>query len=504
MKNLKILLLLFFPIVANSQQFQWGYPFPIEDETEAKINYLFDDDGLFRLYSKYDMAKFNHNINVLKFSKVDFEKLGSQNLGVTQPPMGLNSLTHINLFEKNKGNFTFFLYDIDRSTKVNSLFWQEVSIKNGKKSDLNKVTSISGESVSNSGNFYISQSENKNYFAVLKELPFVKKANEKIEILVLNQEKNIVSNKEFFFPYLDDRNKQNKVYIANNGNICLVKEVDLPKQKPFKMLYFWNISTNIWKEFEIKLENDYQIHQFDVDFENNNLYFTGLTTSEGSTSIALKVDFSGNASGVRSNGLIAIKIDENGNELFRKTNNFKSIINNVRVKDILIKDEKIWLLADQMYTTKKSTVSQVGQFNFQYDYTYQNNGYFFGMVSMENGLLEWYKEIPNQEPNTINDNGEYLSCLYFFKDNTLGLLYNDTREVNSGKISSYFKKFPVIETYDFNGNRLQKNDLLAAGIGVQKNEKFDLDTSVLFEVGENLYIIRAKSGVEYKYGLLKL
>ena len=120
------------------------------------------------------------------------------------------------------------------------------------------------------------------------------------------------------------------------------------------------------------------------------------------------------------------------------------------------------------------------------------------------GKMQYLNLIDTNEPNTRNDNGAYLSVLSFVKDDQLHLLYNETRDLRKGKVRvPLLKRFPIHDIIAADGKLVKNEALMAAGIGVDKDEAFDLDTSSIYEVGDGRYLIRARSNVEYKYGFMK-
>ena len=103
-----------------------------------------------------------------------------------------------------------------------------------------------------------------------------------------------------------------------------------------------------------------------------------------------------------------------------------------------------------------------------------------GTINIQNGTINWSKQINTNERDTRNDNGDYLSYLYFFKDNNLTLLYNETRDINKGIIHVVFlRRFPIKSVFSTDGEQLSAEAILAAGIGVKKDEPFELNTNMV-------------------------
>ncbi|MEE9348798.1 MAG: hypothetical protein V3U80_01985 [Flavobacteriaceae bacterium] len=511
MKKILFILICVLPVVSFSQSFQWGYPTPISNETEAKVRHFYTGDKLIHLYEKYDVKIFNYHVNTNQFTKSDLEQVSALDLMEKQQQIGHKKITHIQSFQDNMGSdFSFFSYIFDIKTKVNQLYWHPMNIETGQKSDAKEITKIQGTSIFKAGNWKLNQSDNGLHYVVLKEYPYAKKTNEKLGIVVLDKDKNIVKEKTHTFSMRDRRNKVNTPYISNTGNVFIVKDIKLKKQKPYLNIYYWNPVTDTVKEYSLKMDDDYQIYQYNINFDSdNNMYFNGLLTHKGSKTFQMSVDLYGNASGIPGSGVITVKIDANGELVYKKRNNFsKKIISNLNLKSFELNNGNIWLLADKRYVSKVSKSGNMAQGNATYNYTYQNTGLFIGLIKADNGALKFANEFAyNNEPKTQNDNGAYLTYVHYFKDDNLNILYNDTQKLKTqinGRTRNYTKRVPIVRTIHPTGVTVSTKELKDAGIGNKINEQFDLDTSMLLKIDDSTYIIRAKSNAEYKYGYMKL
>ncbi|MDN3724885.1 hypothetical protein QRD02_10860 [Aequorivita sp. SDUM287046] len=501
MKTITYFTLLFISLNASAQTFSWGFPFGRADETEKNITHVVADDKLYRISSKYDLGTFNQKVTVDQFSLNDLEKTGSRDLSVEQPMMGVASLTFNSMFQKEGSQFIFFYTDYDRKTKKNKLLFRKVNINSGKLGELQTVL----ETDTNDGRFFVSQSDNKQYFAVLNELPFAKKSNEKVEFFLLDGEAKILKQKTHQFEIEDNRDKQHSLYVSNNGLVILVKKVDEKKVKPYLNLYTWNTSEDTIATTSLQQQDDYQIPQFEGKFHEDNFYFLAVITHEKSSNFGLKIDMNGRNSGVGANGILAVKVDAQGNVAYTQRNDFEKIVSNLNLKDFLFSGDGIWAVYDRMYVEKKSSSSNLTAGDFSYDYSYLNNGFVVTKLDINTGKMEWSRIIDTSEPNTKNDNGDFLSTLFYMDGGNMVLLYNETRDLNTAKIHVVFnRRFPIKEVISATGETLSREALLAAGIGVTKEEEFELNPAYLIPVSENTFIIRASNRVEYKYGKMKI
>lgn len=484
--------------VAQAQRFSWGYPFSMPNETEKEITHIVDGN-LYRISDQYDHNIFNHIITADRFSTTDFEKEATVDLSVEQPPMGLASLTFNSMFQKEGTLFSFFYIEYDRKTKSNKLLYREVDIRSGNMGTLHTVAGVKGKN----SVFQVAQSPNGAYFSVLIEKPFQKKSHERIKLLLLDTEKAIIAEKEYEFPLEDNRRKQHDMFVSDSGKVFFVKKIEEKKVKPYLNLYLWNPDSGEVVTESLKQEDNYQMYQFEGVFHQGDFYLLGLLTHEKSSNFGLKIDLNGRHSGTRGSSLAVLKISPEGKVVYNVRNDFKSVISNLNFNSVLIEDKAIWVVQDRMYTEKKSVGGNIAQGNLTYDYKYLNNGFFVNHINPQTGKMDWKMKIDTAEPNTINDNGDYLSALPLLKDGNLVLLYNETRDLNKGVIHNIFnRRFPIMHIISNKGETVSRSALMAAGIGVTKEEEFELNTSVLVPTDDNKYILRARNQAEYKYGVM--
>ncbi|MGO3707129.1 hypothetical protein, partial [Mesonia hippocampi] len=340
----KLILFAFFwstVITTQAQNFSWGYPYGIPDETEKKITHIIDDN-LYRVSAHYDSNIFNYIITTDRFSTTGYEKENTIDLSVEQPPMGLASLTFNSMFQKKNTLFSFFYTEYDRQSKTNKLLCRDVDIHSGNMGALHTVTEAQGKN----STFQVTKSPNGKYFTVLIEKPFKKKTNEQIKLLLLDTQKTIIAKKEYEFPLKDKRRKQHDIFISNNGKVFILKKIEKKKEKPYLNLYIWNPNSNEIITESLKQKDNYQIYQFEGVFSQGNFYLLGLLTHEKSSTFGLKIDFNGRHSGTRGSGLIVLRISPEGKLVYNVRNEFERIVSNLNFNNILIDKTSIWVVQD--------------------------------------------------------------------------------------------------------------------------------------------------------------
>jgi len=480
-------------IQLNAQTFTWGDALPSLNEVENTSTNLVDAK-FYRIYSKYTMSMFNRDVKVTPFALNTLKPGETIDLTEQSPKPGKGALGHLSMYQVNGPDYVVFLDDYDSKSKLNQLYTLTVNIDTGVKSTPVVVTDMPGRS----STYDIQQSPNKQFYAVIKSHSRDKKVNEKINIVLLDKNFKLIKETTYSTQYLNKLPGLDTFCVSDNGSVYIVKEIDIAKQKPFKTLLFWDGKSDTMTETSLKFDNDYQIYAFKGHFSGNDFYLHGLYTRIGSKGVQM---YGGS---VPAAGVYAAKFTATGEKAYIEANDTGEIPG-LHLKDFVFDGMKTWLFADNLFTFKNLKPTPPGGTpSSEYDYSYSNDQIVFGKIDNETGKLEWHKKIAYDEAKTLNDNGTYLSYLYFLKDNQLSILYNDTQKtkVDGRNID---ERFTVMEIFDDRGNPVSKTFLADTGLEPQSyHENFDLDTSVQTVVKDGVYIVRAKSrnGNE-KYGYFK-
>jgi len=487
-------------ITGYSQTFTWGNPFPSSNETDAKLDHYISGNSLYQINIRYNEKIFNREINVNALDIAKLNKIKSIDLSTKQPVMGMATSSNLELFQESGVNFILFMDDFNTKTKERELYYIKVNIETGTKSEPVLIAKMPGRNTE----YNIVQSDNRQFYGVTRRFDFDKKSPEKINAIVFDKDLKSVSEISYVTPYMNRTNSAGNFYISNQGNMFFIKVVDLAKEKPFKTLYFWDKSKQAMTETSLKFDNDYSLHLLKGHFLNDDFYIHGLYTRIGSKAVQV---YGGN---IPANGFYAAKFNKNGEKIYIEKSETKEI-GSLLIKDFVFDGMKTWFFGDKMFTEKKSKPVAPGQsFNWEYDYSYFNDAIVFGKLDNETGKLEWFKDVPFSEEKTMNDNGRYLSYLYFVRDNQLTILYNDTQKTLLGK-RTFNDRFIMMEKYDDRGNKLSGDLIAGNGLEIEYadeyygtlKDNFDLDTSVNIYVQDGKYIVRAKSPSNEKYGYLK-
>jgi len=471
----------------NAQTFTWGNPVSSLKETDSKMNHVVGSN-LYQINSRYNDALFNRDVNVTSYSLNNLNKEATNVLSIEQPVMGKATMSHLEMFPVKGTDHVIFLDDFNTKTKQRELFTQQVNIDTNVKTKPVLVTSMP----TRNSTYFISQSPNGKFYAVIKQHSHDKKLNEKVNVALLDNEFKVVKEITYETPYLNKTPLQNQLYVSDQGAVFIVKDIDLAKAKPFKTVYFWDGNASTMQEISLKFDNDFQIYQYKGHFDGGDFLLHGLYTRIGSKGVQV---YGGS---LPAAGIYAARFNSKGEKLYITTSDTGEIPG-LNLKDFVLDGNKTWLFADRMFVEKKAKPMVQGSFTFEYDYTYSNNAIVFGKIDNESGKLEWHKIVPLEEPNTVNDNGSYLSYLYFLKNNQLTILFNDTQKTKF-EDRTVNDRFTAIETYDDRGNQVSKSLIGATGLEIDRNGNYDLDTSINVKVQDGKYIVRGKSHSSEKYG----
>jgi len=498
MNAMKIsLLLLLGGLTMNGQTFDWsGKKTAIVDESEFKTESVLVGNQLYNVKTRYNEKVYNTDVFVDAYDlKDNFAKSG-KNLSVLQPPMGLNMSTFNNLFAVSGKDFVAFYTLYNKTSRENELYFEKDDITSGAQAKLELVAKVPGKSGTNPGNFYVAQSANKNFYAIIAQPSYDKKINEKIALILLDANFKKIKEMEYEFPFSSKQSGDQTIFVADNGNVFVIKNIDLPKMKPYLSAYFWNTSTNTMTENSLKLDSDLQINAIKGQFANNELYLNGTTdVSDRYVSVSI-----GQAS--PATGIFAAKLAADGKLIYAKstpTEKYKNLV----LAEAIIDGGKTWLIYDQKYKAKRRLPADKNDpLNYRYDYVYDSAGTVVAMADNASGKMDWISNIKNNERTTENDNGAFNASLVFLKNGKLSVIYNDTRNFSKGILPD-LRRVPVVQTFDNTGKSDKSDVANPGGIAASKENCFELDPSFKVQQSGDTYIVRTRCKNDARYGYLK-
>ena len=245
----------------SAQTFTWGTASPSLKETDAKVNYTIDAK-LYQTNSIYNDKIFNRTVTSNSYSLSNLNKEKTNDFSVGQPVMGLAMQTHLEMFQEKGTNNIVFLDEYNSKTKERELYWQRVNLETNERTKPALVTSMP----TRNSTYFISQSPNKLFYAVVKQFSFDKKLNEKINVTLIDKDFKVIKEIAFESQYLNKTQSDPKLFVSNQGTVFVVKEIDLAKMKPFKTVYFWDGNAASMQETSF--------HNFNANKKFNLLYFS--------------------------------------------------------------------------------------------------------------------------------------------------------------------------------------------------------------------------------------
>ena len=508
MKKISLLIILLQSLIvfAQTPTFTWSESASsIDNELNFTIQNHFDGNRIFKIKSAYNDKIFNKDVFVDIFSpNDDFEKDENNfSVGLEQPVMGKNMKTLTHLFYLTGKDYVYFLTEFNSETKEFELFTQKANIDTGTKTKATFLTKMPAKNMFNIGDYFIAQSENKQFYGVVSRPIGDKKLNEKVTLYVLDANFKIVKSIEHEFAFTTKQSFNIDVHVSNNGNLAIVRELDLPKIKPYKSLFYWDSKTQNVVEHNLKQDLDFQVSQFKWKETDNGNYFIG-GISDGKRKVG--IDLGGALPEANpTNSLLLMHFDTDGKVILNEKITLEKQ-NNINLEEIILKDNKLWLLFNEIYTGSKRLPAPDPSKPLErpIEYSYVSTGYTVIKLDATSGKLDWISRINNEEPRTINDNGDHVKYLHFFRNNQLVLIYNNSRDINMN--TKYFvrnSRFAVMSIINNDGAVVSTKDIPNSGVGKTYNFCYELDLSVAIPVDDNTYIIRSRCGNTARYGYLK-
>lgn len=508
MKKISILFLLCYSFLglAQTPTFTWSEgTSAIENEQNYAIQNYFDGKRIFTVKSIYNDKIFNKNVFVDIFSpNDDFEKDESDfSIGLEQPVMGNNPKTIAALFPVSGKEYVYFVTEFNSETKEFELFTQKVNMDTGTKTKLAFLTKMPAKNMFNIGDYYIAQSENKQFYGIVSRPTGDKKLNEKVTFYVLDANFKIIKSLNHEFGFTTKQSYDVNLHVSNTGNLAVIRELDLPKLKPYKNLFYWDSKTENVIVHDLKQDLDFQVSQFKwKETEKGSFFIGGI--SDGKRKVG--IDLGGALPQANpTNALLLMQFNTDGNLILNEKIALEKQ-NNINLEQVFLQDNKLWLLFNELYTGSKRLPppDPSKPLAYNWEYSYVSTGYSVIKVDATTGTLDWFTRINNLEPRTTNDNGAHLKYLPFFRNNQLVLIYNDSRDINPNtKFFVRNSRFAVMSVINSEGTLVSTKDIPNSGVGKTYNFCYELDLSFALPVDANNFIVRSRCGNSARYGYLK-
>lgn len=491
-------LLIVFSVQAQEQDlasFEWA---DLSNSTlvgSQNPELVFPSETGFTVYSIEEIGSQFYAPKIIYITK--FDAAGSS-LSTIEFKLPLRSGKDATLLKVVEGNnkLYFFSHVAVKKDGKNVLYAQIYDNDTNQLSDTKELYTIPIEKVNNSGFFEIEISSNRNTFAVVVNQPFVKKTKEKIDVLTFDNNLNKLSETSQMLSFDSERAYNETLFVDNNGVVNIIKKTDTSKKHPITTII--TVNGDDVKEQQASTEGFYISDSKVIGF-NGSQYLLGFATDNAKPVVSM--------GGAKDNSFFIYNISEE--KLVKNQEWSKETIKRVlgkgyidlKVKDILIHNEIIYLIGDCYSKDSKAIEGK----NFEYNYTHR-----FGpgiVIKLDiNGNVTYDTPI-NYGEDYLNKN-EILGSFYpFLKNGELFILANEKESVLKDKkiVMGYDKinaKAIVLKSFDAEGN-ITTTPFWNSKTGGAKKYTTYAPTQTL-KVSDNTFYIYAVGKEMHKFGKMTL
>lgn len=347
---------------------------------------------------------------------------------------------------ETKNKLYFFSYLARKKDKKNVLYCQIYDNETHQVLEEKELYVLPIEKVNNSGFFNVKISEDENKIAVLIQKPYVKKTKEKIDVLILNANLDLLSKEGFTLDFDSEKVYHEALFISNSGVISIVKKTDVKKKNPITTVL--TIRDKQIEKQQIS-KKEFYISDNKVITVNDKQYLVGFSTNNAKPIASF--------GGPKEKGFFIFNITEK--KLLKSEawapHMVKRVIGkgivNLKVKDVLVFDDNIYLIGDCM----SMKTEEIEGKNFEYNYKY-NFGPGIIIKLNTNGDVLYQSYLRYDEPymNEHHVLGSFFP--YLSSNGQLQILANQKEYLLKGKkivtgYSNINEKIPVLHKFDDKG-----------------------------------------------------
>lgn len=397
-------------------------------------------------------------------------------------------------------NNTIYLFSSieDKKTDYIQLYAQTVNKKTLRPNkDARKIARIdykNKKSNNSFGDFDYEISPDQSKLLIHYSLPTQKKEKEKIALIVMDKELNLIWEKKCTLNYSSELFGADLFKIDNNSNAYILgvvykeKAVSKRRGKPnYKyQLITYKSNGQIVEEYPIELKDKF-ITDMQLAINNKNDivcagFYSNLGTFSINGSYYMYIDGdNGEVTNKKSKEFELEFITQNMTEreaekARRKEEKGKEIeLFEYDLDDLVLRDDGGVILVGEQFFIKENvhtTYSSNGSVYTSYSYIYNFNDIIVINIDPE-GQIEWAKKIPKRQ-ESLNDGGTYSSYTMGYLDERLFFVFNDNPKnllnKGNGKLVNYNpnrESVVVMATIDSDGNqnkealyKMKRSDIL--------------------------------------------
>lgn len=380
--------------------------------------------------------------------------------------------------EKSMANFEgarvidnqFIVFLSDKSEGQNHFYMQKYDEELKPLDEPNKLASYSLANGGKKGWFDIKQSSNKDFFAVIWEIPGRSQDRDIYGFKVFDKALNLVNEGEYPLPFKANLSVIHEHHISNHGDYFLAlteyKERDqttiLRKELDFKALHIYQINNDGLQDFTIDVSGR-RVEAMAISSDDNNIFtITGIygDVDEGGVKGVFfqRLD-------MKSGEKIDDGFEEFGKEFITQGWSNRDLkraerreergkgepqLYHYNLKEItILEDGSIVGTMEQYYMQVRSTYdARSGQSSNTYFYYY--NDIIAYKINPE-GEFDWVKKIMKNQVST-NDNGPFSSYECFVDGGKVSFIFNDN-----------------VRNYDLNGEYIEVDNVYSATYSKRNN-----------------------------------
>ena len=305
-----------------------------------------------------------------------------------------------------------------KKSEKHELYAQIYHSETNKMDDAKTIASFNIDSYYKSGFYQVAVSPNKSHIAVLANMPFEKKENEKVAVYVFDTNLNLLWEQKATLNYDSERAYDEDLFVDNYGKVFLQKKLEMHKKS--RSIQLITFDGNAVNDKQFSQDGFYPLNTKLIDL-NGQSELAGFYWTGNKPVVQTNV-----AEGDDNSGVYLYSIDQEkilgkhewSNEVEAKA------LTNMEVVDIITKDNKIYLFGERQL--KKADMSANGN-SMSTDYIY-NYSYGKSIIAVmdSQGTLDKFTPLFNEKTfkNESKENASYIPLLI---DNNLYTLSNTER-----------------------------------------------------------------------------
>lgn len=347
-------------VIAQTASFAWTDWAKHERNGFQNPNIVFPTTQDFTIYSIEKSGSHVYAPKIVYIKKHDYTDQVLEEISFKLPQRQHMDATLIKVIE-GKDKLYFFSNIALKKEGENVLYVQVFDNISFSISEEKKLFTLPIEKVNNSGFFDVEISQDKSTIGVLVNNVFEKKQNEKITILLFDQELNQLSQNDFTLNFESERAYQEQFYVTNDKTIQIVKHTDIFKKDPITSVI--TISGSELKAQQVSASEFYISESKVITVDNKN-YLIGFATDnvKPGVSVGGKKDKSFFIYDITNGKLV---INKGWSEQILKKVLGKGFVD-LKVKDVLINNTEVYLIGE-CYKTESELKEGA---SFEYNYTY--------------------------------------------------------------------------------------------------------------------------------------